>query len=129
MNYSKLLLSALGIFCFSLTYGQSKTNSSLENSSTLSTLAYSNVSQNLNNSTPHSIFVTAENLNFSNTVIKQFQVKALRSGYVKIKDVNSTVVATVFVEQGFTDIQFLCFNGDYILFTSEVDMKDPKYTN
>jgi hypothetical protein len=129
MNFSKLMLSAFGIFCFSLTYGQNKTSNSLENSSAFTAVSYSDVSESISSTKSHSLFITSNNLVFSNSVVKRFQVSALRSGHVKIMDEKSNIVATFFVEKGLNDVQFICPRGHYTLTSPDIDMKDPQYTN
>lgn len=129
MKTLKLFLSAFCILCFSFTYGQNKTNNTLENSTRYSASSHSDVPQSLNYLNKRSVFVVANNVDVTKAVVKRFRVNALQSGYIKIVDKNSTIVATVFVDEGDNEIQLLCFNGEYELLSSEVDYNDPQYTH
>ena len=129
MNYSKLLLSALGMFCFTVVYGQNKTSYPSNINSTFTPSSSFNLSQSKEMVTPNTIFITAPQFKNSKSVLKRFNVDAARSGYVQIKDHNSNIVAVVYVEKGLNEILYLCPRGQYQLATADVDMSDPKMTN
>ena len=129
MNYYQLVLCYLGIFCFSLTYGQNKTSNLDENSLLFRAVSHSDISNGITNAKSHSICIAANNLDFSNSVVKRFKVSALRSGYVTILDEKANVVVTFFVEQGVNNVQFICPRGQYTLTSPDIDMRDPKYAN
>jgi hypothetical protein len=128
MKNSKILLSVLFVFCVLMTFGQNKTTTSSLDNGVKTKVYTSHISEN-SNTKSQSLFIAANLGNKSNSVLQRFKVDAASSGYVKIHDQNSKIVAVVFVEEGYNDIQFLCPRGQYTLSSHDVDINDPKMTN